>query len=409
MRKNTLCILLLATAVFISFSQKVRCSQIDLFDSSVIQSLPTLQLQAEVDKLLGSNDPVDIRHKIHIVWELVDRLKREKNKTDELMRYLEQGLRHNAWNLKYQLDYAMLLKEKGKTKEAQERAEIIATYSEKDELIDAASEILKKPKLPSIPFRKVLDGKEHTIILVPVGKVDVWLLFELQKKLQEVLKIKVEIQDFHISAPKYTRDHRDIIIEDIRERLIKQSESPDISRLLKDMSINKSDLENDEVVIKIVNRINELTAGKEAVDSFNKLLEDSIGKDRQWHIDALYSKVVEQTGNEKKPKLKYLGICNLDTYATGTNFLFGTASSKGYGIISYRRFSAEFNEEPPNRTRLLDRTLKQALSSLGFMYNIERCSIPTCPRTYPNNLKEHDAKGTELCSKCKEAFEKALK
>jgi predicted Zn-dependent protease len=294
-------------------------------------------------------------------------------------------------------------------KEAEERAEIIVTYSEKDELINSAREILKKPKLPSIPDRKVLDGKEHTIILVPVGKVDVWLLFELQKKLHEVLKTRVEIQDFKISAPKYTRDRRDMIIEDIREKLIKQSESPDISQLLKEMSINKSDLEKDDIVIRVANRINELRAGKEAIKSFNKLLEESIGKDSQWDIDVLYSKLVEQTAKEKKPKLKYLGICNLDTYTTGSNYLFGTASAKGYGIISYTRFSAEFYEDPPNRTRLIDRTLKQALSSLGFMYNIERCSIPTCPRTYPNNLKEHDAKSTELCSKCKEAFEKALK
>jgi predicted Zn-dependent protease len=325
------------------------------------------------------------------------------------MKYLEYGLRHNSWDLKYQLDYAKLLKEKGNLKESERRAEIIVTYAENDNLINEACEILKRPKLPSIPTRKALDDKENTIIFVPIGEVDAWLLFDLQKKLKEILKVKVEIQDFNIPAPKYSRDRRDMTIQDIRENLTEQSDSSDIAQLLKEMGISKNDLKDDQIVIKAARKISEMMGGKKAVNSFNQKLEDAIGKDCQWDIDELYSRLVNETEKDKKTKFKFLGICNLDTYTKGANFLFGTASDKGYGVISYKRFSAEFNEEPPNRARLLDRTLKQALSSLGYMYGIERCSIPTCPRTYPNNLKEHDAKGTELCSKCKQAFEEALK
>jgi predicted Zn-dependent protease len=92
-----------------------------------------------------------------------------------------------------------------------------------------------------------------------------------------------------------------------------------------------------------------------------------------------------------------------------TNFLFGYAYNKGpIAVISYRRFTADFNSDVPNRPRLIKRTAKQALSSIGFMLGVARCNDPTCPRAYPHSLAEHDAKSMNLCPACRAGFQKAL-
>ena len=79
------------------------------------------------------------------------------------------------------------------------------------------------------------------------------------------------------------------------------------------------------------------------------------------------------------------------------------------GIISYWRYRSALVEEPPNRDRLRERTLKQALSSAGLLFSLTRCTEPTCARAYANDLAEHDSKQPRLCSACKEAFSKRFR
>jgi predicted Zn-dependent protease len=50
--------------------------------------------------------------------------------------------------------------------------------------------------------------------------------------------------------------------------------------------------------------------------------------------------------------------------------------------------------------------LKQALSSTGLLFGLQRCINPTCARAYANGLTEHDAKQPKLCAACDEAFAK---
>lgn len=79
------------------------------------------------------------------------------------------------------------------------------------------------------------------------------------------------------------------------------------------------------------------------------------------------------------------------------------------GIISDRRYRSALVEEPPNRDRLRERTLKQALSSAGLLFGLQRCTEPTCARAYANDLAEHDSKQPRLCVTCKEVFAKRFR
>ncbi len=105
----------------------------------------------------------------------------------------------------------------------------------------------------------------------------------------------------------------------------------------------------------------------------------------------------------RRKNVAYLGITSVDIYARDYNFLFGWAN-RLCGIMSYCRFTADFNDDIPNQERLVKRALMQSQSSVGLIYGLKRCTDPTCARAYPNSLSEHDAKKGTLCSECRKNF-----
>jgi predicted Zn-dependent protease len=44
----------------------------------------------------------------------------------------------------------------------------------------------------------------------------------------------------------------------------------------------------------------------------------------------------------------------------------------------------------------------QALSSVGLVIGIPRCTSPGCARAYPESLEEQDRKDDKLCYECRE-------
>jgi archaemetzincin len=110
----------------------------------------------------------------------------------------------------------------------------------------------------------------------------------------------------------------------------------------------------------------------------------------------------------ERPHVRYLGVTRLDIYAEDTNYIF--AQQRGNNaVISYRRFMYDvWDEEVPKRSRLIERFVKQCVSSTGRMFGISACSNPTCVAAYPNSVEELDAKGTKFCPSCLKALEQAV-
>jgi predicted Zn-dependent protease len=77
--------------------------------------------------------------------------------------------------------------------------------------------------------------------------------------------------------------------------------------------------------------------------------------------------------------------------------------------MSYCRFKADFNKEREYRPRLVERAVKQGISSTFFILDIPRCTTAMCVRAYPHSLEEQDLKKAELCSWCKEQLSMKLK
>ncbi|MDR3167991.1 MAG: hypothetical protein LBT93_08605 [Treponema sp.] len=119
---------------------------------------------------------------------------------------------------------------------------------------------------------------------------------------------------------------------------------------------------------------------------------------RQYSGDSLLEQLSDRLRNYNNDKycLGILGVTNKDIYENDYNFLFEWARKK-WGVISYVRFLLD----NPSDTQFEKRSTIQALSSVGFVIDIPRCTNPNCARAYPNSLEEMDRKNTELCEECK--------
>jgi predicted Zn-dependent protease len=124
-------------------------------------------------------------------------------------------------------------------------------------------------------------------------------------------------------------------------------------------------------------------------------------KDRnQYDVDALFQDVKrDYSGLLTKPQTKgVLVVTSHDITCEGLNFVFGTIDATGQnGIISFARFKSDF----PDNATLFKRIYTQALSTIGFMFGVERCQTVGCARSYPHSLFEFKKKGFRLCKDCK--------
>ncbi len=130
-------------------------------------------------------------------------------------------------------------------------------------------------------------------------------------------------------------------------------------------------------------------------------------RDKQWDAVELLDAFRDAVRPYMQKNVRFIGITNLDIYKKGTNFLFGWRDGL-YAIASYARFTAEFNNETPRRTRLISRLYRQCLASAGHILGLLRCDDPSCPRAYPESLSEQDAKTDHLCDVCAKGFAEAL-
>ena len=259
-------------------------------------------------------------------------------------------------------------------------------------------------KLAFPQFEKInkLSGAKPCVVLVPFQNCDKYLIIRIRDELAARLEIQVFIQEIDTEYPSFSRDRRGATINQIRRQFIKEVNDAQIADAMKHLNLTKENLDEEDNVLKLMKYLLR-SSGAEAIAQFDTYLENSIGKDPQWNADQLLTTLFRAVKPYRRKNVAYLGITSVDIYAKDYNFLFGWANRSG-GIMSYRRFTAAFNNDIPNQDRLIKRTLMQCLSSVGHIYGIKRCTNPTCARAYPNSLSEHDAKKGTLCSECRNGF-----
>lgn len=105
---------------------------------------------------------------------------------------------------------------------------------------------------------------------------------------------------------------------------------------------------------------------------------------------------------QPEPEKLLLGVCDLDLYAPGLNFVFGQADPRlGVAIISLTRLRPEFYRLPPDESLFKLRAVKEAVHEVGHLYGLNHCPDRSCVMAFSNSLEDTDKKGVDLCPSCR--------
>ena len=117
-------------------------------------------------------------------------------------------------------------------------------------------------------------------------------------------------------------------------------------------------------------------------------------------LQTIYNRYSKNFG----PNVRYMGITDVDIYLPGMNYVYDTYVENFVGAMSYRRFTGKFNRSDSNRPRLLDRTFKQAVTTLFKVWGIPQCSTSFCIRANSRDTQELDKKNDPLCEYCRKKW-----
>ncbi len=251
-----------------------------------------------------------------------------------------------------------------------------------------------------------MDFASPTVVLVTIGTVDRILLKELQQKITDYLGLEVVVFSELGNPPKAERSFFTSEINKVRGSILAL---PDVVAYLRTKKINVAQLKADnELFVQTLTQFLELN-NSAAAEDFKKNMALAKTRSQQWKYDTLRDYLIEMAKPFRSKNWLLIGITEYDLYIEDTNFVFAGTNPHAQAIISYKRFTGDFNNEPQNRKRLVSRLFKQFLSVFGLLNGMVRCSFPECARVFPKTLAEHDERPEYLCNECRQALEKLLK
>ena len=363
-------------------------------------------MEHEAKQILSDPDNVAQRKQIGPVFAFAGRCA-VTGRTNEALKYYEQALQRQPWHLDAQLAVAQLLDGAGNTNSARQKAELVFKYAETDALLAGAAKVLGQPFTTNLE-QEALPTAAYALALVPYGGPDAWLLKELRDDLGKTLGIPVVIRQAKLEVPKPKREPLHARGEELRERIAKARKDPQFDLLYRKLRLTTNSLADDEQVFVVAEAVMDAdTKSQEQARGFREDLAFLRRLGPQWDANEIIRQLGKGLNARPGSGVGYLGVTELDIYANESRYVFGLAAVGGNaGIISYRRYTSYLLDEPPNRDRLKERLLKQALSTIGLIYGLPRCTDPTCARAYANSLAEHDAKQLKLCAECQQGLAK---
>jgi len=328
---------------------------------------------------------------------------------EEAVSLYEQGLRVDPRRLEYQLKLARLLQQTGHEEEAIGKARVVYEYAEQEEQIAAARELLTELNAPpgndgeSERSSKSSDGVE--IVIVPIGPVNVTLLAELKQALQQKLGIRFAIAPYSLLPGEADRNQVDRYLAKTIEAIKAGMPKKVYDELLRETGVTEESLCHPGAKVRFIEAILWHSGYPQSeIEAFRKNLAEKFRETHQYDAGRLLATLRRTHAVVSRTHVVgYFGVTEADIFSRDYNFLYGWGEP-GCALMSYHRYTAEFNGTAPNRPKLLERSLKQGISSTFFILGIPRCTSPACARAYPHTLIEHDQKTCELCPECKQTL-----
>jgi len=204
---------------------------------------------------------------------------------------------------------------------------------------------------------------------------------------EKVLGISYSFYDLNITdLGKFDRNSATRRISSIYKNILLHVEKTQMDDRKKELGILHEDPLTYESKKKIVLSFFKEEATDDELNAFLDNLSE-LEKTGQYNVKRLNKLLWRQYQKNKLKGVRgYIGITKEDIYASDYNFLFGQGG-KAYAVMSYHRFTADFNNEKPNRPLLAKRTLKQCISSTFMTLGIlERCTSPHMCQSLPERL-----------------------
>jgi len=316
----------------------------------------------------------------------------------------------NPWRLEYQLKLAVLLKQIGLEEQAIEKAEVVRRYAEQEELIAAANELIRSSNTQrgGEPPAISKEASSLEIVIVPIETIDSGLLADLRQALQSQLSLKFTIAQQSMSLGGIDRTYAEELVANLADEMKEKIPEERYRRMLRELGFTETSLQSYFPRVQFLDRAF-LDSGysRQQIDEFHATLE-TLQHKGQYDAQRLLSALKQRYPLTPAGSVKgYLGITEADIFTRDYNYLYGWGG-RGHGVMSYHRYTAAFNEAPPNRPRLLERTIKQAISTTFYILDIPRCTSPACASAYPHSLVEHDQKPIDLCNDCTRALARAI-
>jgi predicted Zn-dependent protease len=351
---------------------------------------------------------VAIRHSAEDFYDLAE-LKVQSGAPPAAIDLYVRALRSDSWNARRRLELMRLYQRTGAAKEACKEARILMDFVEDSAMTAEVVEALEQcgeefpAKKPSKDASDVIE-----IFLRPMGDADIHLIRQLAVELTDEMGILFTVEDRPIPMPEPDRTNAYRYVLDIYENIIGNMPQEQREGVNRELGMPAQGATTHEERIHFIGEL--LRASGQERDNERFLFYRNVADFEaipQYNIDDAINAMPRKPFRENRVMTGMLAVTDKDLHADDTRYLFGgTFSTKG--VVSYFRFTAEYNNTKPDRRRLLDRTLKQALSSANFLLGIKRCTNPNCARAFPINLEEHDRKPTTLCSECRQKLESRI-
>ncbi len=357
------------------------------------QELSIIELENNVREAETQGN-VAARSAVNQYWQLVDLYMKNENYA-KAYEVVIKGLQLDSWNYKYQKIAADIELMNGDYQRANNRlnfiinnlSELAAIYSDSIEMQGTIDVQHVNDDVISLP------GYYVYIATFPDLNTDV--VNSAAANISEMYGIEVKIINVGADESQDNiRDNQEEIYDNIVNDVISRYSNNTIVNFLTNIGLTENDLETREG--KRIFSYNILSSTETGRQQW-KLIEMT---QNQYSANALLNQLRRTFANyNNDPRcLGILGITRQDIYENTYNFLFGWAPKK-WGVISYARFS--LGDPKPTSEQFERRTIIQALSSVGFVIGIPRCTNPNCVRAYPNSLAEMDRKTMDLCDECK--------
>ena len=367
---------------------------------------PMAELKKEADAVLKLG-AVNARAKLDVVFDYA-RLAAEQGQTQQALKYYEAGLRFHALSYKNQLAYAELLAKQGKTDLAKRRARMVAESTEDDTLVARARKLLGEKGSTAVKPIARPEGKKPVLVLVPMDEVGVLLLREAGQRVRETLGIDVLIRAVPIEMPPPSRRPFAKFVGKLRETLngIKTKSPEAFAVMLKEEGLAEKDLDDHKNVIRVFLSLVR-RSGEKQTRGFQAAVARMRGEEDQWDVAKLVGILRKAVKPYERPGARFLGVTCKDVFDDDYAFLLALRIDE-HGVLSFRRYLADFTNEAPDRSRLRKRLSTQIVNCAGHVFGLPRCSDPTCPRAYSHSVAEHDKKSEKLCQTCRRLFDKAF-